>query len=124
MNLIVATLVCHSVTNLTFTDICLSVFLGRELLKEGELLKISRKATNARYFVLLSDCLLYCTSSTSSLSGVSLRVSYTIPLDYLKISLPSKETQGEEDSEEALEFNITSNVRSCTLRARYKVKTT
>jgi hypothetical protein len=32
---------------------------GRELLKEGELQKISRKGVGPRYFVLLSDCLLY-----------------------------------------------------------------
>jgi hypothetical protein len=33
---------------------------GRELVKEGELHKISRKgAGGTRYFVLLSDCLLY-----------------------------------------------------------------
>jgi hypothetical protein len=34
---------------------------GRELLKEGELLKISRKGEVARYFILLNDCIL-CTS--------------------------------------------------------------
>jgi hypothetical protein len=40
---------------------------GRELLKEGELLKISRKGEVARYFILLNDCLLY-TSYQVSLS--------------------------------------------------------
>jgi len=34
---------------------------GRELVKEGELHKISRKGAGTRYFVLLSDCLLYTT---------------------------------------------------------------
>jgi hypothetical protein len=33
---------------------------GRELVKEGELHKISRKGAGTRYFILLSDCLLYC----------------------------------------------------------------
>ena len=93
---------------------------GRDLIKEGELLKISRKGTNARYFVLLSDCLLYCTSYSTSLVGASLRVSYNIPLDHLKISLPSSPHDNDviEENDDVLEFSITSNVRSCTLRAR------
>ena len=33
---------------------------GRELVKEGELAKISRKGVASRYLALLSDCLLYC----------------------------------------------------------------
>ena len=33
---------------------------GRELVKEGELAKISRKGVTSRYLALLSDCLLYC----------------------------------------------------------------
>ena len=33
---------------------------GRDLVKEGELQKISRKGVTSRYFALLSDCLLYC----------------------------------------------------------------
>ena len=33
---------------------------GRELLKEGEMMKISRSEVVPRYFILLSDCLLYC----------------------------------------------------------------
>ena len=92
---------------------------GRELLKEGELMKISRKGTHSRYFVLLSDCLLYCSSFSSNLSltGASLRVTYNIPLEHLKINLCSSDTTAE-DSEEASQFSITSNVRSCTLRAR------
>ena len=84
---------------------------GREMLREGELLKISRKGVNSRHFVLLTDCLLYCTAT----SFPGLRVSYTIPLDSLQISLGS----GEAETEEELEFSITSNVRSCTLRARW-----
>ena len=43
------------------------------------------------------------------LSGPSLKVSYTIPLDCLIISLVA---------EEETEFTITSTVRSCSLRAR------
>ena len=33
---------------------------GRDLLREGRLTKISRKGAAPRYFILLSDCLLYC----------------------------------------------------------------
>ena len=32
---------------------------GRDLIKEGELQKISRNKEGARYFILLSDYLLY-----------------------------------------------------------------
>ena len=32
---------------------------GRELLKEGEMMKISRDQVDRRYFILLNDCLLY-----------------------------------------------------------------
>ena len=32
---------------------------GRDLIKEGELQKVSRKGVGPRYFILLSDCLLY-----------------------------------------------------------------
>jgi len=34
---------------------------GRDLIKEGELQKISRKGISPRYFILLSDYLLYTT---------------------------------------------------------------
>ncbi len=92
---------------------------GRELVKEGELQKISRKGDGGpRYFVLLSDCLLYCTYGTTVVAGApsssssSLRVSYRIPLTALRVRAPPS-------SEEhyALEFDVTSPVRSCTLRA-------
>ena len=82
---------------------------GRELLKEGELVKISRKREDIRYLILLTDCLLY-TSYTGnlSLSSASLRVSYTIPLSHLQVRV----------SHHLAEFSMTSSVRSCTLRAR------
>jgi len=85
---------------------------GRELLKEGELQKISRKGVGPRYFILLSDCLLY-TSYHGSWAGDSttLKVSYTIPLNQLHVHVPTAEDFQNE-------FSITSNVRSCTLKAR------
>jgi len=85
---------------------------GRELLKEGELQKISRKGMGSRYFVLLSDCLLYTTYHGSwAGDSTSLKVSYTIPLNQLHVHVPTAE-------DFQTEFSITSNVRSCTLRAR------
>ena len=85
---------------------------GRELVKEGELIKISRKREDLRYFILLTDCLLYATyTGNLSLSSASLRVSYTIPLNHLQIQLPLDENSQNE-------FSITSSVRSCTLRRR------
>ena len=89
---------------------------GRELLKEGELQKISRKGVGPRYFILLSDCLLY-TSYHGSWAGdsTSLKVTYTIPLNQLHVHVPTAEDFQNE-------FSITSNVRSCTLKARYSHK--
>ena len=80
---------------------------GRELIKEGELQKISRKEVVPRYFILLSDCLLY----TSYHSSTSLKVSYVIMLNQLRLSVPTSE-------EYQTEFSITSNVRSVTIRAK------
>jgi len=84
---------------------------GRELLKEGELQKISRKGVGPRYFILLSDCLLYTTyHGTWSGDSTSLKVSYNIMLNQLHVHVPQAE-------DFQTEFSITSNVRSCTLRA-------
>jgi hypothetical protein len=86
---------------------------GRELVKEGELQKISRKGVGPRYFVLLSDCLLYCTYAGSwSGDSTSLRVTYKIPLASLQVRV-----SGTAEADYQNEFNITSPVRSCTLRA-------
>ena len=78
---------------------------GRELIKEGELQKINRKSISPRYFVLLSDCLLYCTHS-----GSNLRISYRIPLSSLQVRVPNSDNFDNE-------FVMTSPVRSCTLKA-------
>lgn len=84
---------------------------GRELIKEGELQKISRKGIGPRYFVLLSDCLLYCTYSGSwTGDSTNLRVSYKIPLTALQVRVPNYDDYQNE-------FYITSPVRSCTLRS-------
>jgi len=83
---------------------------GRELIKEGELQKISRKEVVPRYFILLSDCLLYTTYHGPWVdNNTSLKVSYMIMLNQLRISVPQSETF-------QTEFSITSNVRSVTVR--------
>jgi len=85
---------------------------GRELVKEGELGKISRKEVVPRYFILLSDCLLYTTYQGPFVGeSTGLRVSYTIPLSKVRVSVPTQEAY-------QTEFSITSNVRSVTLRAK------
>jgi len=84
---------------------------GRELIKEGELQKISRKEVVPRYFILLSDCLLYTSYHGTWLDdSTSLKVSYCIMLNQLRISVPQSEAFQNE-------FSITSNVRSVTVRA-------
>jgi len=87
---------------------------GRELVKEGELHKISRKGVGSRYFILLSDSLLY-TSYQGAWAGdnTSLKVTYSIMLNQLSVNLSPCQ-----DREYSTEFSITSNVRSCTLRAK------
>jgi len=84
---------------------------GRELVKEGELMKISRSEVVPRYFILLTDCLLY-THYQGPWAGETtrLRVTYCLKLDQLSLSVPSNEEFQEE-------FSITSNIRSVTVRA-------
>jgi len=84
---------------------------GRELIKEGELQKISRKEVVPRYFILLSDCLLYTTyQGTWMDDSTRLRVSYVIMLNQLRIDLPHTEAF-------QTEFSVRSNVRGFTVRA-------
>ena len=63
---------------------------GRDLVKEGELQKISRKGVTSRYFALLSDCLLYC-SYQGSWAGdsTSLKVSHSncVSSDHIVMTL-------------------------------------
>ena len=74
--------------------------------------KISRKEVVPRYFILLSDCLLYTTyQGTWMDDSTRLRVSYVIMLNQLRISVPQSEAF-------QTEFSVTSNVRGFTVRAR------
>lgn len=81
---------------------------GRIFIKEGELYKLSRRGLQERYFILLSDCLLY-TSYYGTVSG--LRVNYELPLNGMRVSLPQTEDYNNE-------FSIITITRSFTLRAR------
>ena len=92
---------------------------GRDLIKEGELQKVSRKGVGPRYFILLSDCLLYTTysGSWSGTDTTSLRVSYQIPLSTLCVRLPPNNSIGSSSEEMATELHLTSTVRSFCVRA-------
>ena len=84
---------------------------GRELVKEGELQKISRKEVVPRYFILLSDCLLYTSYYGAWVDGnTALRLSYVIPLSQLRV------VSGQHG--DSHEFTIISNVRSFSVIAR------
>ncbi|XP_073994851.1 FYVE, RhoGEF and PH domain-containing protein 6-like isoform X3 [Rhodnius prolixus] len=78
---------------------------GRKFLREGELFKLSRKEMQLRFFILLSDCLLYTTYLTMS----TLKVNYELPLLGMKVQT---------NSTEKYEFSIITSTRSFTLRAR------
>lgn len=92
---------------------------GRDLIKEGELQKISRKGISPRYFILLSDYLLYTTysGSWSGSDTTSLRVSYQIPLSTLTVKLPPTSHLNTADGEMATELHLTSPIRSFGVRA-------
>ena len=91
---------------------------GRDLIKEGELQKISRKGISPRYFILLSDYLLYTTysGSWSGSDTTSLRVSYQIPLSTLTVKLPPTTHLNTADSEMATELHLTSPIRYVPLK--------
>lgn len=82
---------------------------GRYLLKEGELLKLCRREMQPRYFILLSDVLLYTSFVTSSPGG-ALRLNYELTLEGMKVETPKAEDFKNE-------FSIISTSRSFTLQA-------
>ncbi|XP_060844397.1 FYVE, RhoGEF and PH domain-containing protein 6-like isoform X2 [Rhopalosiphum padi] len=81
---------------------------GRELIKEGELYKLSRKDMQLRYFILLNDCLLY-TSYYGTVAG--LKINYELPLSGMKVFLPITDNC-------LNEFSIITITRSFSLRAK------
>lgn len=82
---------------------------GRYLLKEGELLKLCRREMQPRYFILLSDVLLYTSFATSSPGG-ALRLNYELPLEGMRVETPRAEDFKNE-------FSVISTSRSFTLQA-------
>lgn len=82
---------------------------GREVLRQGELMKLCRRGMQPRYFVLLSDGLLY-TSYTSS-GSTMLRLNTELPLEGMKVSKPIAD-------DFSAELTIRATQRSFTLSAR------
>ncbi|XP_077495973.1 uncharacterized protein LOC144106898 isoform X2 [Amblyomma americanum] len=65
---------------------------GRTFLKEGELMKVSRKEMQPRYFVLFSDSLLYLLPTPQGFY----RVNYELPLSGMKVTVrPQQDYQNE-----------------------------
>lgn len=82
---------------------------GRYLLKEGELQKLCRKGMQPRYYILLSDVLLYTNFITSGPGG-ALRLNYELPLEGMRVETPKAEDFKNE-------FSVISTSRSFTLQA-------
>ncbi|KAA0187848.1 hypothetical protein HAZT_HAZT008847 [Hyalella azteca] len=82
---------------------------GRQVLKQGELMKLSRRGMQPRYFVLLSDVLLY--TSYSSSGNAMLRLNTELPLEGMKVSKPIAD-------DFKAELTIRATQRSFTLQAR------
>ncbi|XP_077546989.1 uncharacterized protein LOC144159399 isoform X3 [Haemaphysalis longicornis] len=79
---------------------------GRTFLKEGELMKVSRKEMQPRYFVLFSDSLLYLVPTPQGF----LRVNYELPLSGMKVMVPPQQDYQNE-------FSVYTTKRSFILSA-------
>lgn len=79
---------------------------GRVLIKEGELMKLSRKEMQPRMFFLFNDVLLYTTPTPTG----GYRLNNVLTLVGMKVTLPASE-------EYNTEFNIVSVHRSFTVEA-------
>ncbi|XP_023224340.1 titin-like isoform X3 [Centruroides sculpturatus] len=80
---------------------------GRIFLKEGELMKLSRKEMQPRWFILFNDSLFYLICMQQGLY----KVNYELPLTGMKVSIPQHQDYKNE-------FSIISVTRSFTLAAR------
>ncbi|KFM72194.1 FYVE, RhoGEF and PH domain-containing protein 6, partial [Stegodyphus mimosarum] len=80
---------------------------GRLFIKEGELMKLSRKGMQPRWFVLFNDLLLYLTPVQQGLY----RINHELPLTGMKVAIPIQQDYQNE-------FSIISVTRSFTLAAR------
>ncbi|KAH8031814.1 hypothetical protein HPB51_020932 [Rhipicephalus microplus] len=79
---------------------------GRAFLKEGELMKVSRKEMQPRYFVLFSDSLLYLVPTPQGFY----RVNYELPLSGMKVMVPPQQDYQNE-------FSVYTTKRSFILSA-------
>ncbi|XP_054709219.1 uncharacterized protein LOC129218921 [Uloborus diversus] len=80
---------------------------GRIFIKEGELMKLSRKGMQPRWFVLFNDLLLYLTPVQQGLY----RINHELPLTGMKVAIPIQQDYQNE-------FSIISVTRSFTLAAK------
>ncbi|KRX60952.1 FYVE, RhoGEF and PH domain-containing protein 6 [Trichinella sp. T9] len=84
---------------------------GRKLLKEGEVMKHSRKEIHPRFLVLFNDILLYCAPVVHGSS--MLRVRNVLPLETLDMPvLPKNDATSKE-------FHLRSQRRSIIILAKY-----
>ena len=78
----------HLQTRLGESDL---VQADRELIKEGEVEKISRNAVDTRYLILCNDVLIYAKYSSSvtlvNEDNYGLRSQYRIPLNSLQVEV-------------------------------------
>ncbi|CAN8001167.1 unnamed protein product, partial [Ixodes hexagonus] len=79
---------------------------GRTFLKEGELMKVSRKEMQPRWFILLSDSLLYLTPAPQG----GLRWNLELPLSGMKVAVPPQQDYQNE-------FSVITSKRSFILCA-------
>ncbi|CAN8004988.1 unnamed protein product, partial [Ixodes pacificus] len=79
---------------------------GRNFLKEGELMKVSRKEMQPRWFILLSDSLLYLTPAPQG----GLRWNLELPLSGMKVTVPPQQDYQNE-------FSVITSKRSFILCA-------
>ncbi|XP_054153174.1 rhoGEF domain-containing protein gxcJ-like [Oppia nitens] len=96
-----------SIQQSIITGKCEVIKPGRVFIKEGELMKLSRKGMQERYFILFNDSLLYLTCVQH---GVY-RVNHELSLTGMRVSLPKQQDFQNE-------FSIISHTRSFSLAAR------
>lgn len=94
---------------------------GRLFIKEGELMKICRKQNQPRWFVLLSDALLYLTQIQSS---DILYLNYELPLDDCQVLTPNDNSKLADHQQQTngqqldTEFSVSTPIRSFSLIAK------
>lgn len=88
---------------------------GRLFVREGELMKVCRKQVQPRWFVLLSDALLYLTQIQSS---DILYLNNELPLDDCQVSTPSEQQANLIGQQFDTELTVCTRARSFALVAK------